>query len=190
MSQKQSIASRPVKKLPLAYATVTDKTLDFSTFSPACAPGMFLALCHIKAHHQRRPASGRIHFHNELKFRHLFPKSVKEKKDKGGNQWTSRRKAREQQQVWFSRHFTHQRLSRANHLKGWDAKLLAYVPHARNRVAEPPGGTRRLLWPVCRTWPNQPSEVLLCRSLKVPSLDLCLGPLQWLGQYGRNDYTY
>jgi len=78
---------------------------------------------------------------------------VKEKKDKGGNQWISCRNARAQQQVWLYCHFTHQRLSRANHLKGWDAKLLAYVPSTRNRVAEPPGETRRLLWPVYRTWP-------------------------------------
>jgi hypothetical protein len=31
------------------------------------------------------------------------------------------------------------RLIRANHSKGWDAKLLAYVPHGRDTVAELPG---------------------------------------------------
>jgi hypothetical protein len=34
------------------------------------------------------------------------------------------------------------RLIKANHSKGWDAKLLAYVPQARDRVAGLPGGCR------------------------------------------------
>jgi hypothetical protein len=37
------------------------------------------------------------------------------------------------------------RLTKANHSKGWDAKLLAYVPQLRDRVAGLPGGCRSFL---------------------------------------------
>jgi hypothetical protein len=38
--------------------------------------------------------------------------------------------------------FHMKRLIKANHSKGWDAKLLAYVPQARDTVAGLPGGCR------------------------------------------------
>jgi hypothetical protein len=37
------------------------------------------------------------------------------------------------------------RLIKANHSKGWDAKLLAYVPQLRDTVAGLPGGCRSCL---------------------------------------------
>ena len=38
--------------------------------------------------------------------------------------------------------FIKKRLTKANHSKGWDAKLLAYVPQGRDRVAGLPGVSR------------------------------------------------
>src|SRR2546425_13295142 len=38
--------------------------------------------------------------------------------------------------------FRTKRLITANHSKGWDAKLLAYVPQTRDTVAGLPGGCR------------------------------------------------
>jgi hypothetical protein len=41
--------------------------------------------------------------------------------------------------------FRLKRLIKANHSKGWDAKLLAYVPQTRDTVAGLPGGCRSSL---------------------------------------------